>query len=216
MKLHYRAQEENLHRRSNLYQCLDNYVDKIDKTRTWNYPIGYESGVYSPDVTFFRGCEAKGYPLLSAPRLVDVITTAAVPNSLNHGDGEIDERNIGSIEAILKIAVQHGVRNVVLSALGCGAFRNSPTAIAKVFKEKIEGPQFKGHFDRLYFAIIEDHNSKKGHNPDGNIKPFVQVFNDYLKDRTDVTELTDSQFNYDYDNMNDVYQQYYEESRYNY
>ncbi|EFC46999.1 predicted protein [Naegleria gruberi] len=202
------AQEENLHRRSNLYQCLDNPVDRIDKKRTWSYPIGYESGVFSPDVTVFRGCEAKGYPLLSAPRLIDVITAAAVPNSA-YNDGSIDNRNIGSIEAILKIAVQHKVRNLVLSALGCGAFRNSPTAIAQVFKEKIESTEFKGHFDRVFFAIIDDHNAKKVHNPDGNIKPFVQVFSKYLKEREDLPQLIGQQFDYDYDNMALEYHEFY-------
>ena len=183
------AQEENLHRRTNLYQCLDNYMDKLDPTRTWNYPIGYESGVYSPNVTVFRGCEAKGYPFLKKPRQVDIITTAAVPYS-----GFIeDERNIGSIEAILRIAAHHNVRNLVLSALGCGAFRNKPTTIATIFKEKIESEEFKGCFDRVYFAIIEDHNSK--HQSEGNIKPFAKVFG--ISDQ----KYLSSQYDCDYDNM---------------
>ncbi|KAG2389340.1 hypothetical protein C9374_013900 [Naegleria lovaniensis] len=197
------AQEENLHRRSNLYMCLDNHVDNIDKTRSWNYPIGYESGVYSPNVTIFRGCEAKGYPLLKTPRLVDIITAAAVPlnRSTVHG---VDPRNTGTIEAILKIAVHHGVRNLVLSAFGCGAFRNDPVKIAEIVKEKIESEEFKNCFDRIYFAIIEDHNSRKQHNPEGNIKPFADTFAEYIE-RNDSQRFLESQLDYDYDNMNDIY-----------
>ena len=86
------AQEENLHRRTNLYQCLDNQMDDLDPTRRWKYPIGYESGVYSPDVTVFRGSEASGYPLLKTPRFLDIISSAAVSKS--QSKKAFDDRNI--------------------------------------------------------------------------------------------------------------------------
>jgi hypothetical protein len=33
------AQEENLHRRTNLFQCLEDSYDQLAKTRDWCYPI---------------------------------------------------------------------------------------------------------------------------------------------------------------------------------
>jgi hypothetical protein len=32
-------------------------------------------------------------------------------------------------------------------------------------------------FKYIVFAIIDDHNSMQGHNPNGNIKPFADIFN---------------------------------------
>ncbi|EFC39665.1 predicted protein [Naegleria gruberi] len=200
------AQEENLFRRSNLYQCLDNKVDQLDKHRKWSYPIGHESACFSPNVLFFRGCEAKGYPLLQVPRLLDVITAAAVPNKSKNTE-KIDGRNNGTIEAIFKVAILNGVRNLVLSAFGCGAFKNNPNQMAKAFKTQLE--KYEGYFDRIYFAIIEDHNSKKGHNPDGNIEPFLNVFKDYLDDSQREEDFTDSQYIYSYENVDDYYENYY-------
>ncbi|KAL9654280.1 hypothetical protein ABK040_010311 [Willaertia magna] len=167
------AQEENLHRRTNLYQCLDNEVDKIDKNRNWKYPIGHNTVVYNPNVIVFRGNEKKGYPFFKSPKLMDFITAAAVKNT-SKSTHKIDERNAVVIELILKVAITKGVRNVVLGAVGCGAFKNNPELMAKVFKEKIE--KYNKYFDRVYFAILEDHNSHKDHNPDGNILPFTKVF----------------------------------------
>lgn len=33
------AQEENLHRRTNLFQCLEDSYSELKGNRTWNYPI---------------------------------------------------------------------------------------------------------------------------------------------------------------------------------
>lgn len=33
------AQEENLHRRTNLFQCLENSYNQLEETRNWSYPI---------------------------------------------------------------------------------------------------------------------------------------------------------------------------------
>ncbi|KAL9645658.1 hypothetical protein ABK040_003391 [Willaertia magna] len=196
------AQEENLHRRSNLYQCLDNRKDKLDPLRKWDYPIGYESGVYSPNVLFFRGNEKKGYPFFKTPKLIDVITAAAVPNrgGLLSTSTLIDERNEGTIEVILRIAVKHNIRNLVLSALGCGAFKNDPSEMSKRFFKLIYSDEFKNCFDRIYFAIIEDHNSHKLHNKEGNIKQFG----------CEDVELQKEMFDYDYESMNEWYEKYYE------
>lgn len=36
--------------------------------------------------------------------------------------------------------------------------------------------QFNDVFKCIVFAIIDDHNSKKAHNPMGNIEPFGEIF----------------------------------------
>ena len=46
-------QEENMHRRSNLYQFLED-PDGVDKSRAWQYPMEPCSVLYSPNVVVFR------------------------------------------------------------------------------------------------------------------------------------------------------------------
>jgi hypothetical protein len=65
---------------------------------------------------------------------------------------------------------------------------NPPKQIARLFKEVLQDEEnFKDRFKMIVFAIIDDHNAHKAHNPDGNIAPFGQVFG------LDVLQLTDLQ-----------------------
>jgi hypothetical protein len=36
--------------------------------------------------------------------------------------------------------------------------------------------KYEGCFELIAFSIIEDSNSGKEHNPEGNVKPFSKVF----------------------------------------
>jgi uncharacterized protein (TIGR02452 family) len=74
---------------------------------------------------------------------------------------------------------------LILSAFGCGAFRNPPEIIANLFSQVLKEDEFKGCFDQIVFAIIEDHNTGKVHNSGGNVGPFCKEFGVerlYLKD----------------------------------
>jgi hypothetical protein len=51
--------------------------------------------------------------------------------------------------------------------------------MAKLFREVFEEADFKNIFKKIVFAIIDDHNSRKEHNPDGNVLPFVKEFESY-------------------------------------
>ena len=64
----------------------------------------------------------------------------------------------------------------MLSAFGCGAFGNPPHHIAELFKKVIEENSYENSFKNITFAIINDHNAHKAHNPEGNYIPFVKVF----------------------------------------
>ncbi|CAF0881936.1 unnamed protein product [Rotaria sordida] len=56
-----------------------------------------------------------------------------------------------------------------------GAFQNPPKHIAQLFHEVI-ATKYKKSFKYIVFAIINDHNAMKAHNPTGNIQPFAEVF----------------------------------------
>jgi len=85
---------------------------------------------------------------------------------------------------IFYIAMENDHDCVVLSALGCGAYKNPPKHIAMLFKEVLEEDAFRGKFKKVIFSIIDDGNTGKEHNPRGNIIPFKEVFDkkhDFLK-----------------------------------
>ena len=72
------------------------------------------------------------------------------------------------IHAQLATLTEHGVRHVVLSAFGCGAFCNPAPEIAALYREAIT--ERRSDFDVVAFAIFH-----AGYGPD-NFAPFHQVF----------------------------------------
>ena len=65
---------------------------------------------------------------------------------------------------------------MVLSAWGCGAFRNPPQHIAKLFLECLASEPLRGAFQTVTFAILEDHNSPVG----GNLPPFRAALDEVM------------------------------------
>ena len=80
------------------------------------------------------------------------------------------------MRTILRIAGKHGHDCLVLGAFGCGAFANPPNHVACLFKDVFSESEFQGFYKQVVFAILDDHNSRKEHNPNGNVQPFVEVF----------------------------------------
>lgn len=64
----------------------------------------------------------------------------------------------------------------MLSAFGCGAFGNPPADVAKVFAAVLAEPEFASAFQRVVFAILDDQNAGRAHNPHGNYRPFAEQF----------------------------------------
>jgi hypothetical protein len=69
-------------------------------------------------------------------------------------------------------AVHHGHTAIVLGAYGCGAFKNDPRTVAKLYW-KLLGPggEFEGRFQIVVFAIIKSMD---------NMQAFTQLF-PYMK-----------------------------------
>ena len=137
------AQEEELSRRSNLVFGLNSHF----------YPLGMNSYLYTEGVTFFKD---NHYQIIDSFDC-DVITIAAI--NLNH---DIDSRTYHElteekIKSMIYEPYLHGCRNLVLSAFGCGVFRNDPEYISIVFERHI--PLMKSLYDNVVFAILNDHNS---------------------------------------------------------
>jgi uncharacterized protein (TIGR02452 family) len=55
----------------------------------------------------------------------------------------------------------NGHNAIVLSAMGCGAYRNPPSSVAKAFQEVFLEGAFKGRFRHILFAIFGTTNIMK-------------------------------------------------------
>ena len=54
---------------------------------------------------------------------------------------------------MLSIALANHIEILVLGAFGCGAFRNNPHVVAKVYQKILQEPEFKNKFQHVAFAV---------------------------------------------------------------
>lgn len=165
------AQEESIFLRSNYHlylypwnwhiACLQN----LEPAPFNLYPMDDNfGGAYTRDVTVFRGRELEGYPLLDEPWLMNFIAVAAIeyPDCVMSESGEprIHDQLVpvakNKIRTVLNIAADNGIENLVLGAMGCGAFHNPPKHMAELFREVFEEPAYKGRFRNVVFAITNE------------------------------------------------------------
>jgi len=186
------AQEENIFRRSNLFLSLYQFASYANeygiKKNEKSYPLNQKTGgIYSADITVFRGSEKNGYCLLKKPYNLSFTSVPAISNpELINKNGKlylhenIAEPTKEKIRTILRIAGKYKHDCLVLGAFGCGAFANPPNHIAELFKEVFLEKEFAAVFKLVVFSIFEDHNSNREHNPHGNVLPFHEVFDGFI------------------------------------
>lgn len=173
------AQEENLFRRTNYVQHLADPGKRFDPKRTWTYRLPEFSCVHSTNVQVFRASEAQGYAFLPKPIGMSFLASAAYPNPNCEGPNgrqrivpQVVEKVKKKMRLMLAVGLDQGHDSLVLSAWGCGAFKNPPHHIASLFKEVLKEPRFMNQYKHISFAIINDHNARC----DGNFKPFFDTF----------------------------------------
>ena len=174
------AQEENFMRRSDYSLYLAGGTD-VREARDWEYPLPEPGGVYTECVRVFRGPQREGYPFLETPFCVGGIAVAAPKHPRLNREGRLDRKEMARLtlvlRSILQIAIIHGHRHVVLSAIGCGAYGNPPQDVAETFARLLLGPEGLGvYFEAIVFVVYDDHNAYRAHNPRGNLLPFQEVF----------------------------------------
>ncbi|UJR11378.1 hypothetical protein I4U23_015558 [Adineta vaga] len=189
------AQEENIFRRSDYCRSLDIGLDEFLKERADRlhcssdcrldrisdpsnmYPMDEFGAIYTTGITVFRQPEEMGYAFMEKPlENVCAIAMAAYRDPELKGTLLAPKYAVGTrkkIENIFAIAHQRKHDCLILSALGCGAFKNPPEHVAKLFYSVIE--QYAGFFDMIVFAIIDDHNAGRLLNPEGNFQPFANI-----------------------------------------
>jgi hypothetical protein len=172
------AQEEELFRRSNYHKFLH---------RRW-YPFPTFRTIVSRGVEFYRASADAGYAVLPTPVQIDCVAVAGIRRPDVTADGRRFQRaedaphcasktrTIGlkaedcdtqySAAAILlkklrilfQVAADNGNDCLVLSALGCGAFRGPVQHIAEIFRQVVE--ENRGRFKEVSFAILGENYGK--------------------------------------------------------
>lgn len=171
------AQEENVFRRSTYSHFLYN-------REYARYPIAETGAIYTTGVTVFRAAESAEYALMENPVEMAFIALPALVRPPLHNDPTtgpwLAPKDYAlakaKIATFLKLAISRDHDSLVFSAWGCGAFRNPPKCIATAFKEVLESEELQGRLRKVVFAIFDDHNAQKSHNPKGNVRPFAEVF----------------------------------------
>ena len=163
------AQEEALCRRTSLYFTIG--------PEHGFHPIPQPGAIFSPDVLVMRKSDKRDCALLPPDQMwwTSVISVAAVfrppvsffGNDFARVEDKEDMRN--RIQTLFRVIVLNRKRNLVLSALGCGAFRNPPEAVAKLFKEVLQEDEFCGRFRGIWFAILDRKGSR-------NFDAFKKIF----------------------------------------
>lgn len=169
------AQEEALCYRTSLYLTL--------KIRF--YPIPDEAAIYSPNVLVIRDSLSNGHALLdcrdpSQLSVISVVSVAAVyrpsvrtnrPKAHTvYTDPQDREMMREKMRIILRTAIRNKHRQIVLGALGCGAFENPPYEVCRLWRDVLQEPEFSGGWwEDVVFAVLS-----KG-KADNNFNEFHQV-----------------------------------------
>jgi uncharacterized protein (TIGR02452 family) len=151
-----KTQEEALCYSSTLYATLKSewypWADKGRKSC---------AGIVSPDVVVFKDTLDNDCVELSAEerQVVSVFTVAApcMPELTNDGKNFARESDVLELQEriilVMRMAAGEGVANVVLGAMGCGAYGCPPKAVALEMKKVLEMEEFRGWFENVAFAV---------------------------------------------------------------
>eukprot|EP00698_Gefionella_okellyi_P024066 TRINITY_DN83_c0_g1_i1.p1 TRINITY_DN83_c0_g1~~TRINITY_DN83_c0_g1_i1.p1 ORF type:complete len:424 (-),score=71.94 TRINITY_DN83_c0_g1_i1:393-1628(-) len=157
-----KAQEECIFRRTAACAAMDEEFCK-DRSCALSYPVSDVTGcIWCPHVFVLREGAAP-YAWLAQPIAIDTIAMAAVRKPRLR-DGKFEKRDyeltVKKVDAIFRTAIWHGVRQIVLGALGCGAYGNPPEQVAEIFAQAMA--KYAGYFDVFAFAILDGDGKLSG------------------------------------------------------
>jgi uncharacterized protein (TIGR02452 family) len=168
-----RAQEESLVRSSGLYSSLMRCSDYYAFHRKQKSLLYSDRMIYSPDCPVLRDDQGEW---LHQPYTVNFITSAA-PNAgaIASNDpreaARIPDVFRERIGKVLGLAADQGCETLLLGAWGCGAFRNDPKLVARLFWDYLNpNGAYWGRFPKVVFSVLDRHESL------GNFHAFTDKF----------------------------------------
>ena len=164
------AQEEAICRCTTLFPCLNtDYMWNVfySPHRKKADPLYNNDCIYTPNVAVFKSDISFPEPLHKEDWWSVNIITCAAPNlrerpsnAMNPHAGdkaakitptELEKLLTKRIRRIFEIAAANGNQALILGAFGCGAFRNPPELVAKVFNKVMR--DFLCYFDTIEYAV---------------------------------------------------------------
>lgn len=165
------AQEESLCRCSTLYPCISSeetfksfYLPHREMKKQAESYLHNDDIIYTPDVVVFK--TDTDFPK-SLPEdewyKVDIITCAAPRLYSDYNEEKLEEVISSRIEKVFKAPLVYNSKNydvLILGAFGCGAFKNPPELVAKIFNNHLKS--FCYNFEVIEFPIF--HKSEEDKN----------------------------------------------------
>lgn len=149
-----RAQEEDLCRRSSLYLSLtsEDGMQLYDYNRENAPDMSSNYMLLSPKVEIIKTSDGE----YIEPSMTCAVLSAAAPRLIgefgfNVDDDELEQVLESRIHGILQVAAKYGYRRLILGAWGCGAYRNDPEQVARIFRDELS--RMTGYFDDVEFAV---------------------------------------------------------------
>ncbi|MCO5234228.1 MAG: DUF1810 family protein [Chitinophagales bacterium] len=159
--------EADLFRRSNITPALYQFTDdadifQIERNPDFSYPFpkDFTGGIYSPNISIFRGKEINGYGLLKNPFMLDFIFTSHSENpeiELVQGEWRFSIKSkdiiLEKIRTVLRIAFIHQHDSIIFGINH--SERNSyPTKhLAELYGQVLFESEFKDVFKLIIFSI---------------------------------------------------------------
>ncbi|KAI5853539.1 hypothetical protein BZA05DRAFT_32347 [Tricharina praecox] len=147
------TQEEALCYSSTLYATL--------REEWYPWANSVAGGIWSPGVVVHRDTLANECKRLPDDEvLVLGVVTIAAPRWQRVRKGEfadpvVREGLLEKVRAVLRMAAGNGRRNLVLGAMGCGAYGCPPAATARDMAAVVQESEFKGWFERVWWAVVD-------------------------------------------------------------
>jgi uncharacterized protein (TIGR02452 family) len=169
------AQEENMFRRTNLFQCLNRKM----------YPIGMYDGIYTKGAVVIKDSEQKGYAYLDNYQTIDFMAFPAykckeedyIRDKDNYPwlNARVEGIMQKKIDNMCKLGVGIGNDVLILSAVGGGAYGCPPWAVSNIMKDVIEKNNYTKYYKYIVISIIEDRNSQELWDL-GNLHYYCETF----------------------------------------
>jgi len=162
-----RAQEEDLCRRTDLWASLQKAPYPLPEFGcVYNYPVSILRNSKETNYAFLKTscCDACHFPQIA------VLTAASYEKPKIN---QTYRRNMAKkVDQLLTTAWASGHGTLILSAWGCGAFKNPPEDVAQIFYTALT-TKFLNRFKTVIFALATNANDR---HLDGCCKAFVRVF----------------------------------------
>jgi len=95
------------------------------------------------------------------PLVNDVLANPSEEASQMYADADDRLLMAEKMRVVLRTAIRNRHRQIVLGALGCGAFQNPPREVSQLWADVLQEPEFSGGWwEDVVFAVLSDQRNR--------------------------------------------------------